>query len=373
VQLLVGLLWTLPILTLVISLHELGHLLVAKHFGFKIQEYFVGFGPRLWSTRRGEIEYGVKAFLIGGYVKIAGMNPYETVAAEDLPRSYGAKPIWQRALVIFAGPGSHFVIGAVFFALWLGLSGNPSTGVPGVEAVAQQINGHVSPASAAGLRPGDVIVGVGPISRPTGEELSTYLEAHVGHPVIFTIERGSATLHLTMTPELSNVGGTQIARVGIRTGLTDIQRSGPLAAIVGGVRFTGTAVAGSIGQIGHVFGPSGMSRVWHLLFSNAPRRPTDATSLVGIGQQVGAVSQAGDYGLLLYVAGFITVFIGLLNLIPLPPFDGGHLLLLAIEKVRGKTIDFRKVIPVSVLVMGFFVVFVLSTMFLDITKPLPGP
>jgi len=218
-----------------------------------------------------------------------------------------------------------------------------------------------------------VIVGVGPISRPTGEELSTYLEAHVGHPVIFTIERGSATLHLTMTPELSNVGGTQIARVGIRTGLTDIQRSGPLAAIVGGVRFTGTAVAGSIGQIGHVFGPSGMSRVWHLLFSNAPRRPTDATSLVGIGQQVGAVSQAGDYGLLLYVAGFITVFIGLLNLIPLPPFDGGHLLLLAIEKVRGKTIDFRKVIPVSVLVMGFFVVFVLSTMFLDITKPLPGP
>ena len=100
------------ILLVVIPIHELGHMLVARRFGFKVTEYFVGFGPRLWSRRRGEIEYGVKAIPAGGYVKIAGMNPYESVAPEDLPRAYGSKPIWQRALVILAGPGSHFLMGA---------------------------------------------------------------------------------------------------------------------------------------------------------------------------------------------------------------------------------------------------------------------
>src|SRR2546422_4107902 len=97
-------------LLLVILIHEMGHYLAARAFGFKVEEYFVGFGPKVWSFRRGEIEYGVKAFPIGGYVRIAGMNPYQPVAAKDLPRAYGSKPRWQRALVIFAGPASHFLV-----------------------------------------------------------------------------------------------------------------------------------------------------------------------------------------------------------------------------------------------------------------------
>ena len=103
------------ILLVVIPIHELGHLLVAKRFGFKIQEYFIGFGHRLWSTRRGETEYGVKAIPAGGYVKIAGMNPYETVAPEDVARAYSSKPIWQRSLVILAGPLSHILVAAVLY------------------------------------------------------------------------------------------------------------------------------------------------------------------------------------------------------------------------------------------------------------------
>ena len=105
------------ILLVVIPIHELGHLLVARRFGFKIQEYFVGFGPKLWSMKRGETEYGIKAIPAGGYVKIAGMNPYEQVPPEDLPRTYGAKPPWQRALVIVAGPSTHFVLAFLCFAV----------------------------------------------------------------------------------------------------------------------------------------------------------------------------------------------------------------------------------------------------------------
>ena len=101
------------ILLVVIPIHEFGHLLVARRFGFKVQEYFVGFGTKLWSTKRGETEYGIKAIPAGGYVKIAGMNPYETVPAHDVARAYGSKPIRPRALVILAGPLSHVLVGGL--------------------------------------------------------------------------------------------------------------------------------------------------------------------------------------------------------------------------------------------------------------------
>src|SRR5437773_8949060 len=107
-------LFVLIILT-VIVVHEAGHFTFAKLFRIKVEEFFVGFGPRLWSFRRGETEYGVKALLFGGYVRIAGMNPFEEPSPEDYPRTYGAKPAWQRAAVIFAGPVTHFFI--AFLAL----------------------------------------------------------------------------------------------------------------------------------------------------------------------------------------------------------------------------------------------------------------
>ena len=111
---------------LVILIHEAAHFGVAKSFGIKVEEFFVGFGPRLYSRRRGETEYGVKAFPLGGYVKIAGMNPYEEISPEDYPRTYPAKPAWQRALVIVAGPMTHFVMAVVFLFAFFALLGQPT-------------------------------------------------------------------------------------------------------------------------------------------------------------------------------------------------------------------------------------------------------
>src|SRR5207237_5281902 len=98
------------VILVIILILEAAHFGVAKAFGIKVEEFFVGFGPRLWSTRRGETEYGVKALPFGGYVRIAGMNPFQEPSARDRPRTFGAKPIWQRASVIVAGPITHFVI-----------------------------------------------------------------------------------------------------------------------------------------------------------------------------------------------------------------------------------------------------------------------
>ena len=138
----------------IILIHEAGHYLAARGYGFKVEQYFVGFGPKVWSFRRGEIEYGVKALPLGGYVKIAGMNPYEPVADADLPRAYGSKPRWQRALVIFAGPGSHFIVAGLLFASLFLVFGVADASVPLVSSVQPTLNGVWSPAILAGVRPG---------------------------------------------------------------------------------------------------------------------------------------------------------------------------------------------------------------------------
>src|SRR5436309_14834687 len=137
----------------VVLVHESGHFVFAKAFGIKVEEFVVGFGPRLWSIRRGETEYGVKAIPAGGYVRIAGMNPYEDISPEDYPRTFGAKPARQRALVIVAGPATHFVVAFVFFALWLGLVGEQVDRGVQFQAVPRMVSGQTSPAFAAGLRP----------------------------------------------------------------------------------------------------------------------------------------------------------------------------------------------------------------------------
>ncbi len=367
-------------LLVIILIHELGHYTVARHYGFKVEEYFVGFGPRLWSTRRGEIEYGVKALPLGGYVKIAGMNPYEPVSPEDLPRSYGEKPIWQRALVIFAGPGSHFIVAAVLFACALFFFGDPRTLLPVsvVGTIDATLNGAPSPASVAGLLPGDTIVRAGDVQDPSADQLRTVLTAAVtptATPVTMTILRQGKTFDLTITPvSVPNPENKdeQIGRIGVEL---SAQYAHPslIGSVVGGIKLVGDTITGSIKQIGQVFGPHGVNRIGHLLFTNTPRTTSDPTTVIGIGQQVGHTGAAGDWGDILFMLAYVTVFIGLVNLLPLPPFDGGHLAVLAIEKVRGKAVDMRKLIPVSAVVMGFLVVFVVANAYLDIMKPIQSP
>ena len=358
-------------LILVILVHEAAHFGVAKAFRIKVTEFFVGFGPRLWSTRRGETEYGVKAIPAGGYVKIAGMNPYEEIPAEELPRTYGAKPPWQRALVIVAGPLTHLVLAFLCFAVWLAFVGRPVATSPVVAAVTPTLDGGVrSPAADAGIRPGDRIVGVDAIREPTDAQLVRYTRQHVGEPITLTIERDGRRLTFTVTPVLSTVAGQQVGRVGVELAWAR-ERAGPIAAVMDGAGLVGTAVTQTIGGIGKIFGPEGLGRIVHLIFSNEPRRVSDGgpLSVVGVGRAVGQTAQNGNFGDVLYLFALVNVFIGLLNLLPLPPFDGGHLAVLAIEKVRGRTVDMRKVAPIAAVVAAFFILFTLSVVYLDIVKP----
>jgi regulator of sigma E protease len=449
----------------VILIHELGHYAFARLYRFRVLEYFVGFGPKLWSTVRNRIEYGVKALPLGGYVKIAGMNPYEEVAPEDVPSAYFSKPIWKRAVVIAAGPFSHFLVAAVLFAsvlffvgdrtvafqvasvdqtlsdgstspayeegieagdrivrigdvrdpsvdelgdqigasvgqplpvtvqrgdemldmtlvpvvdcvdgTWAGVGGFVMADEPGparVTAVLSELpDGAAGPAAAAGMRTGDVIIRIDNVDDPSAEQTRKAIRGNAGSSLPVVLERDGEQIDTVLTPARGCVDGLEIARLGIVTGAEPL----PLPrATVEGARMVWVSAVESVKSIGHVFGPEGVGRIASLLFTDAEREITDPASVVGVGQQVGAVGGEGQWAVVVIFLAYVTVFIGLVNLIPLPPFDGGHLLMLAIEKVRGKAVDMRRVIPVSVAVMAFLVTFVVATVIVDITKPLPTP
>jgi membrane-associated protease RseP (regulator of RpoE activity) len=353
-----------------ILIHEAAHFGFAKLFKIKVQEFFVGFGPRIWSVRRGETEYGLKALPLGGYVKIAGMNPYEEPTPEEYPRTFGAKPAWQRALVIFAGPATHFVIAFALFAVWLGVYGTYSERSPVVAAVERTLDGRPSPAFQAGLRAGDQIVSVGPIKDPTITQLQRYTNAHAGGPITLRVRRDGRTFTIDPTPVEHRFGKVTRAIIGV--GLAPSRHTkGPIGAITGGARAVSDTTVNVVKQLGHVFGPSGISRVVHLLFSNAPRKPTDPTSVVGGARLAGQAVQAGKLDIFLLYLALFNVFIGLLNLLPLPPFDGGHLAVIAVEKIRRKKVDVRKLVPLTAAVAAFFLLFVGSLIYLDIVKPVP--
>jgi RIP metalloprotease RseP len=246
--------------------------------------------------------------------------------------------------------------------------------VPVVGRVEPSLNGSTSPAADAGMQPGDVIVGIGDVRDPTQEQMRDLVTAAVkndpGSHIAVTVERDGQEIVLEIVPELDTIEGVKMGRVGIVLGT---ERIGLVPSVVAGVKEVGFAIEESIGQVGRVFGPQGIGRIVTLLTSDAPRDQQDATSVVGISQQVGATSSRGDWGTVLYFFAFVTVFIGLINLVPLPPFDGGHLAVVAYEKVMHRAVDMRKLIPVSAAVIAFFVIFVSATMFLDFAKPIPTP
>jgi membrane-associated protease RseP (regulator of RpoE activity) len=367
-------------LVLVIVVHEGGHFVFAKLFGMKVEEFFFGFGPRVWSFRKGETEYGVKAIPLGGYVRIAGMNPFEETPLAEIPRTYGAKPAWQRFLVVLAGPITHFVMAFLVLGIYFAAVGTPKyTPVVGaIERTLTDVSGHkaLSPAFLVGLRPGDVIVGVGTVSHPDQDAFVAYTRAHVGRAIELTVDRRGRTLHVSVTPVLSPVLGEGLrGRIGIDLGSGTVisrTRVNPIVAMGHSGQTMGSLTAQLVKSLGAVFGPSAIGRIFHLL-GGAPRQVTDPSGLVGGARLAGEAAQAGAWDTLFLLFAEFNIFVGLINLVPLPPLDGGHLAVVALEKVTRRKVDPRKLVPVAALVAGFLVLLTVSLLYLDIVNPVPNP
>ncbi len=364
-----------------VMLHELGHFLTAKKFGMKVTQFFVGFGNTLWSTFRGETEYGVKALPFGGFVKITGMTSVEDVDVADEPRSFRNQPGWQRIIVLAAGSFMHFVLALfLLFVVAIGI------GLPTTNTCA---GSHVkSPAEVAGLKPNDKIVSVAGKPVANWNQLHTALSAEkAGVPVPVVVDRGGRSVRTEVT--LAAIPGRSAPYLGVTSDsnsnvISQVATCVPVSehalnsaavyqrtGFVGAVSFAGDQFANTL--TGSASAIAKLPAAIPDLFSKnrANTAAGQVSSVVGVGNVTGQVVEAAlpwqaKITVVLLLVASLNIFVGAFNLLPLLPLDGGHLAVVIFERirawfnrVRGRPdpglVDIQRLVPLSVLVFALLV------------------
>ncbi|MGH2758069.1 MAG: M50 family metallopeptidase [Actinomycetota bacterium] len=382
----VGIAAFVVLLLFAIFFHEFGHFITARWAGVKVSKFFVGFGPTLWSFRRGQIEtvtledgtkvtrpeteYGVKAFPIGGFVKVVGMSPFEEVPPEDQPRAFGSAPTWKRAVVLGAGSVTHMVSAFLFLFLIFSAVGlpDPNQRTRKVEAVQLEIAGEQSPAARAALRPGDEIVAVDGEPLASGNALVSTLRASPGRELELTVRSEvGETRDVEIEPASDRLDGKEIGVIGIFLRGRTV-RLNPIAAVGSSGRAMGDLFRGFVQEAPRAFSPSTLG-----LGGGGPseERPF---SIIGAGRLAADLAAEGQVAVFLFLFVQINIFVGVFNMLPLPPLDGGHLLVLLLEKIRRKPVDQRALVPVMAVVLSLLALLALLLVYYDIVSPvrLPG-
>lgn len=348
------------VLTFVVTVHELGHFMAAKSLGVAVDRFSIGFGRAIarWVDKAG-VEWRIGWMPLGGYVRFAGDENAASVPDKDdleamrdwivaeegpqaLKRYFHFKPLWQRAVVVAAGPFMNFVLSSALFAFLLCAIGE-ATLPPRISAV--QPGGA---AEKAGIHAGDVILAVDNHKIKGFEEIARYVRMRSGEPIDFTIQRAGQQLHLVATPALKTVhdpvaGTVQVGQLGMLSPPEDEAinvRYGPIAATIEGVKRTGEVLDTTVFYIGR------------LVRGEVPA--DQLGSLVGIADASGKVAKAGAEGApdtpsmiigamaaLLSLTAVLSVSIGFMNLLPVPVLDGGHLLFYAYEAIARRPLAAR--------------------------------
>jgi membrane-associated protease RseP (regulator of RpoE activity) len=380
-----------------IMLHELGHFLTAKAAGMKVTEYFLGFGPKLWSVRKGETEYGVKALPLGGYVRIIGMHNLEQVDPADESRTYRAQPYWRRMSVALAGSAMHFIIALVLlFALFTAV-GVPDQSRLVIREIYGLRNGP-SPAQAAGFKVGDEVISIDGARVTSFQDLSKQVQPNPGEPIRFTVRRDGDLVDLTAVPaDLSKVevavrpGEPPINRPAKPTGFLGVgggaafTKEGPVSAIARSGEEFGLIAKGSVGALVGFFRPDRLVDYGRLLSEPKSQGGASATedesnrflSPVGFVRVAGQAADSGMRNVLTLLV-LINIFVGLFNLVPLLPLDGGHVAIATYERIRSRKnrpyrADVSKLLPLTYAVVVLLVTLAATSLWLDIFKPLANP
>lgn len=361
-----------------IMLHEAGHYFTAKRAGMKVTEFFLGFGPRVWSFRRGETEYGVKAIPAGGYVRIVGMSNLEDVDPDEEPRTFRHGTFGNRLTVILAGVTVNLIL--AFLLIYVALIGR---GLPDtVEASVSRVLPE-SPAAEAGIRDGDRIIAIDGQRLDVDRDIGEALSDRVGQPTTIVVERDGGTATVTAVPkERSSSDKSGIIGVSVGQSVSSYRSFNPIEAVPESFSTIGQMTRDTGAGIGRLFSPDGIERYSKNFTGDAPKQGTPAEnerprSIIGI-VDIGGDLVGGNVWSLLFLLGAINLIVALFNLIPLLPFDGGHAAVVIYEqaasKIRGREVraDFRKLVPVTALVLVVFLTLGLSAMFLDIRQIFSG-
>lgn len=391
-----------------VALHECGHMWVARATGMKVRRYFVGFGPTLWSTNRrnklGSTEYGVKAIPLGGFCDIAGMTAVEELPPEDRQYAMYKQKTWKRVAVLFAGPAMNFIIGLVLIygiALVWGLPNlhPPTTAVVGeTTCVKPEVTrgqlGDCSgsgPAAAAGIQPGDVVVKVGSTDVKTFEEMVSAVQKASG-PTPFVVERtvdGTTATVDTVVDVSTTKRWVAPAGGGEATGPSDVGAIGVTAAQFGPTHYNVlSAVPGTFAFTGDLAVEIGKSlakipsKIGALVsaIGGGERDPETPISVVGASIIGGDTVDHGLWVAFWFFLAQLNFVLGAINLVPLLPFDGGHIAVAVFEKLRNMLraarglvpagpVDYGKLMPATYVIL----VLVMGYMALTVTADLVNP
>ena len=392
-----GLSMVIVILSVVVMifLHELGHYLAARWAGMKVTEFFIGFGPKIWSFRRGETEYGLKVIPAGAYVRVIGMNSLDDAHdPADEPRTYRQGSFPKRMVLAVAGSGMHFA--QAMLALFLvfavvGIPGgrdyDPETAVepaPEIERVVDD-----SAAEAAGLQVGDTILELDGEPVDNWNSFRDEIGSQPDEQVVLTVQRGESVESVTVLldeiddPEGGTRGSLGIARAAFERPLVTV---GPVEAAGDAVSDFGYITGEVFGFLGRFFSLSGLGDYGNVVANansgsdtvsavssgaSAEEVPDRPMSLVGAVRLGSSITGAGLWGFLLFYAQ-INITIGLINLMPFPPLDGGHVAVAVYERIRegrGRKrhiIDYSKLVPVAYAMFVVLGLVFVTTTYLDI-------
>lgn len=366
-----------------IFMHELGHYLTARWAGMKVTEFFLGFGPRIWSFKRGETEYGIKPIPLGAYVRIIGMTNLEEVDPAEEARTYRQKPYWRRLSVAVAGSTMHFLMAIALAFAVVSVVGTPDrTSADWTVGVISTFESGPSPAEEAGLELGDRIVAVDGRSFETFDDLALHLRDRPGQTVELEVVRNGEELTLTTTLAERNTEGEPVGFLGVGPQHPNT-RMDPFSGAVEAVKTTGSTMVQSVTALGQFFSPSGIGGYVDTLTADAPAAgPGEVTegaenrllSPVGAVQVANQAAGAGLREFLSFLF-LINVFIGVFNLLPMLPFDGGHVVIATYERIRSRKgqryfADVSKLMPVTYAVIVVLLTVAVSALYLDISNPI---
>jgi len=314
----------LIVLGILIFVHEFGHFLVARRLGVGVTKFSFGFGPKLAGVKRGETEYLVSAIPLGGYVKLVGENDEEEVPPEERDKAFYGKPVWVKMAIVFAGPFANLVF--AFLVFWVIFQSGVPVLTPKIGDVMPD-----TPAARAGIKAGDLVVRIGDREITTWEELAAGIrDSGAGQELAMTVRRGEKEIQVTVTPEIREgvtIFGEKVdgPKIGVVASKEFVQRKvDPVAAVSRAVRETGRIISLTVLTV--------VKLVMRVLPSNTLGGPILIAQIAGDQARQGISPFA-------YFLGLLSVNLGILNLLPIPILDGGHLLFFSIEALRRKPLS----------------------------------
>ena len=333
-------------LLLSVMIHEAGHYLTAKKFGMKVTEFFVGFGKKIWSTQRGETEFGVKAIPAGGYCRIVGMTPREVLSEADADRAFVKAGVGQRLIVLGAGSFLHFVIGFVLLLTLFSAIGITSL-TNQVERVSECIpqtatevcssKSTPSPAKKAGILAGDEIISINGVEYTEWAQAVRVIRQSAGKQLDITVNRNGALLNILVTPAFRELDGEKIGVLGVVNKVGTVTYA-PITAVSKAGSFTIEILQNSLTAL--ISLPSKIPDLINQTFGNEERDPEGLVGVVGVARVSGetaetkALTGREKIATFVLIIASLNLFVGMFNLLPLLPLDGGHMAVAIADGVR---------------------------------------